>query len=189
MNRYTKTTYVNDSEPYLCAENLNNTEDGIEAVTDGLIDLQAVVDTKASTADLDTKADKSELEAYAKKADIPDVSDFVKEAELDVYAKKTDIPDISTLATKEALEQAETSLESKISIKADEAELDAKADKSDLETKADKSALDAKADKTEIPTTLPTPNALKMTVNGTTYTFDGSSEVVIALEDASGKEF
>lgn len=180
MDKYKKTTYVNDSSPYLSAEVLNHSEDGIEAVTDGLIDLQAVVDTKA---------DETELESYAKKTEIPDVSNFVKEAELDVYAKKTDIPDISTLATKEALEQAETNLESKISTKADEAELETKADKSDLETKADKSALDAKADKSEIPTTLPTPNAFKMTVNGTTYTFDGSSEVVIALENASGKEF
>jgi hypothetical protein len=181
MNKYTKTTYVNDSSPYLSAENLNHSEDGIEAVTDGLIDLQAVVDTKA---------DKSELEAYARKDDIPDVSVYAKTADVEAtYAKKTDIPDTSTLATKEALEQAETSLESKINTKADETELDTKADKSDLDAKADKSALDAKADKTEIPTTLPTPNAFKMTVNGTTYTFDGSSEVVITLEDASGKEF
>lgn len=181
MNKYTKTTYVNDSEPYLCAENLNNTEDGLETVTDEVINLETVVDTKASKTDLDTKADKSDLDAKADKAeleakadktaldekanksDIPDVSVYAKTTDIEAsYAKKTEIPDITPLASKEALEQAETTLQAEI------------------ETKADTSS---------IPTKLPTPNAFKMTINGTTYTFDGSSEVVIELEDANGKEF
>ncbi len=154
MNKYTKTTYINDSEPYLSAENLNNTENGLEAVTDEVIDLETLVDTKASKTDLDEKANKS---------DIPDVSIYAKTSDVETsYAKKTEIPDITPLASKDALEQAKTTLEEEI---------------------------DTKADASSIPTKLPTPNAFKMTIDGTTYTFDGSSEVIIELDSANGKAF
>ena len=93
MQEYKKTAWVNDAEPYINAENLNNIEQGIEAVTNEVTEVE------------------ESLTEYAKKADIP--ADTVNHTELQEYAKKTELPDLTPYAKTEAVTALETELETK----------------------------------------------------------------------------
>ena len=65
MNSYTKINYINGTAPPLSAENLNHMEDGIEAATQGVTELEADVANKADTADVEAS-----LAAKANKTDV-----------------------------------------------------------------------------------------------------------------------
>ena len=95
--------------------------DAIEGVNPD--EINAALDGKADKADLDNKADKSEVEtALDNKADKADLDNKADKADLDSKADKSEV----------------------------EAALDGKADKADLDSKADKADLDKKADKTYV---------------------------------------
>lgn len=161
MQEYKKTEWVNDSEPYINAENLNNIEQGIEAVTNEVTEIEESLTEYAKKSDIPSDTVTHEeitetLEEYAKKGDIP--ADTVNHTELQEYAKKTELPDLTPYAKTEAVTALET----------------------ELETKADKDA---------IPTALPTPNTLTITLNGTEYSFDGSTPVALNFENAETKYY
>lgn len=162
MEKYTKTIWVNDSAPYIAADNLNHIEEGIEAVTDGAANIEASLSDYAKKSDIPGDVVTHEeitttLEEYAKKADLP--TDFVKHEELETtlgsYAKKTDLPDLAGYAKTETVE----------------------------------AELEKKANVADIPTKLPTPNNLTITIDGTEYAFDGSAPVAIVFENAESKYY
>ena len=90
MQEYKKTAWVNDAEPYINAENLNNIEQGIEAVTNEVTEVE------------------ESLTEYAKKGDIP--ADTVNHTELQEYAKTEAVTaletELETKADKDALPTA-----------------------------------------------------------------------------------
>lgn len=67
-------------------------------------DLNDYATTEAMNTALAGKVDNTTLDNYAKKSDIPDVSDFITAEALEPYAKSEDIPDVSSFITAEALE-------------------------------------------------------------------------------------
>lgn len=74
MNSYIKINYVNGSDPPLNAENLNHMDDGIEAVTEAVAELEGKVEKKADKTGvniaLSAKANTADVEAaLALKAD------------------------------------------------------------------------------------------------------------------------
>lgn len=118
LSKYNKTVYVNNSAPYLSADNLNNTEDGIEAVTDEVIKQAGEIALKADKTDLPDLTEyvtKTELNnGLATKADassIPNMALYETKTELETtlksYAKTTDIPtDFYTKAETDAAIQS-----------------------------------------------------------------------------------
>nr|DAL86369.1 MAG TPA: hypothetical protein [Caudoviricetes sp.] len=73
---YTRTKWVDNSEPFIDAEHLNHIEEGI-----------ATLDTET--------ARKSDLDGYAKKTDIPSTDGLATKEELTFYAKSSDLGAIS----------------------------------------------------------------------------------------------
>lgn len=137
---YTRTQWVDNSEPYIDAEHLNHIEEGI-----------ATLDTET--------AKKSDLDGYAKKTDIPSIDGLATKQELTQYAKSSELGAISG----------------------------AIAGKVDTSTYTEEMA--QKADKNAIPATLPTPNALTITIDGTAYSFDGSAAVALSFDNAEDKSY
>lgn len=107
-------------------------------------------------------------------------TETAKKSELDGYAKKSEIPSTDGLATKEELTQyAKSSELGAIS--------EAIAGKVDNDTYQQEMA--EKANKNAIPATLPTPNALTITLNGIAYSFDGSAAVSLTFDNAEAKSY
>lgn len=158
MEKYNKTNWVDDSEPYLNASNLNKIEQGIEDATNEITTVEESLTEYAKKSEIPSDTVTHEelttaLEGYAKKDDIP--ADTVNHTELEAYAKKDELPDLSPYA----------------------------------KTKTVDAELVKKADKTDIPETLPTPNALTITLNGTAYTFDGTQAISLDFENAETKSY
>lgn len=107
-------------------------------------------------------------------------TETAKKSDLDGYAKKSELPSTEGLATKEELTQyAKSSELGAIS--------EAIAGKVDTSTYTEEMA--KKADKNAIPATLPTPNALTITIDGTAYSFDGSAAVALSFDNAEAKSY
>lgn len=107
-------------------------------------------------------------------------TETAKKSDLDGYAKKSEIPSTDGLATKEELTQYAKSSEL-VAIS------EAIAGKVDTSTYTEEMA--EKADKNAIPATLPTPNALTITIDGTAYSFDGSAAVALSFDNAEAKSY
>ena len=62
MDNYEKTNWINGSAPALSAENLNKIENGIDAVTNSVNELETIVENNKSETDVELakKADKSD---------------------------------------------------------------------------------------------------------------------------------
>ena len=107
-------------------------------------------------------------------------TETAKKSDLDGYAKKSELPSTDGLATKEALTQyANSSALGALS--------EAIAGTAATSTYTNK--MPEKADKNAIPASLPTPNALTITIDGTAYSFDGSAAVALSFDNAEAKSY
>lgn len=183
---YKKTQWVNDSAPYLEADNLNKIEVGIEEAH-----VKAETNTRAIQKLEETKANKSDIPVIPS---IPEniVTDEKLNSTLENYVEKSVLEDY---ATEQSLSEAVLSLNTAVSAKADKSTTASKEDlENGLKTKADVSdvvspatleeKLKDKANKNEIPSKLPTPANLTIVLGGQTFSFDGSSEVSVVIENA-----
>lgn len=86
------------------------------------------------------KSELPSLDGYAKLTDIPSLTGLVRETELAPYAKKSDLPDVSELAKTDTVDAVKTTAESALS-NAEKAQSTADANSKALADKVDRSEL------------------------------------------------